>query len=179
MLRGMRNGGADKVRCRHWQPEDARHGPGYPNGVVTAEPSTVHPPARPVRDDVAETATHGLLAKPQASLHLAANVHHRINLDPRYLSCITLATLAPSIDCPFLKSPTPNHLPDLPLITAVSPQNLEGHTTQPCERCWPRPHLPSSLVTQCPRTEPEKHESSFRLNYKILSSSSAESRPFP
>lgn len=56
------------VRTDIWQQEDARQGPGYPNVAVTAEPSTVHSPARPARDDVAETATRGLLAKPQASL---------------------------------------------------------------------------------------------------------------
>lgn len=77
-------------------------GPGYPNGLVTAEPSTVHPSARPVRDDVAETATpmgssstSSLLTK--YYYHLAANVLLRINLDPRYLSCVYTRNFGPSI----------------------------------------------------------------------------------
>lgn len=57
---------------------------GIPTSLLQQSQVQFTPAARPVRDGVAETATRGLLANLEPPYRPAANVHLRINLDPRY-----------------------------------------------------------------------------------------------
>lgn len=125
---------------------------GIPTSLLQQSQVQFTPAARPVRDDVAETATRGLLAnlKPPYPSCCQCTPPHKFRPEILVLHCAALASLAPASSLPEASHSEP------PVCPAIDrrpcrprPRGTPPNTASPVNAalpclalpCWPRPHL--------------------------------------